>query len=229
MNPTPATVPAAPRRFRGIRKQVVAFLATAFLGFAGLVFLVAYKQGMFVKHTNIYFHAADATGMSRGMPVRLYGFPVGSIRDIELSDRGGVRVRLGINNDYLARLPVGSQARIVREGVVGAASIQIVTGAVGPNRVPVVEGDEIKFQAPRGMMEIADEIRTVLAPAAEELRKAAAQVADPQSDFRRSVRVTREWLDQLPDATRELRQLVRSAEKTSTVLSTLYFLAGSLL
>ena len=50
-------------RFRGIRKQVSVFLLTALLGFTALVTLVAYKQGMFVPHTDIYFHAPDATAM----------------------------------------------------------------------------------------------------------------------------------------------------------------------
>src|SRR5919108_5174965 len=94
---------SVPRRFRGIRKQVSAFLLTALVGFAGLVLLVAWKQGAFVQHTNIYFHAPDATGMSKGMAVRLHGVPVGQVKDIRFGDRG-VRGRLGINTEHIARL-----------------------------------------------------------------------------------------------------------------------------
>ena len=65
-------------RFRSIRKQVSVFLLTALFGFAALVTLVAYKQGMFVPHTDIYFHAPDATGINKGMAVRLHGVPVAS-------------------------------------------------------------------------------------------------------------------------------------------------------
>lgn len=206
-----------PRRFRGIRKQVSAFLLTALLGFAGVVGLVAWKQGMFVKHTQVYFHAPDASGISKGMSVRLYGVPVGSVKDIEFGDRGGVRVRLGINSDYIPRVPRGSTARLVREGVVGAASIQILTAA-GPSRVPVEEGEVLRYIPHRTMNEMFDEVRQQMTPALEELRKVAAEMGDPKSDFRRSVAATRELLEELPGATRDFRQLVRETDRTVLAL-----------
>lgn len=208
---------AAPRRFRGIRKQISMFLLTAVIGFIGVVLLVAYKQGMFVQHTSIYFHAPDATGINKGMSVRLYGVPVGAVKDIELGDRG-VRVRLGINSDYIPRLPRSSQARLVREGVVGAASIQIVTGSAAQDRTPVAEGDVIQFIPHRSMTEMVDEVRQQMTPAFQELRKAAAEMADPGSDFRRSVSAMRELIEELPAANRELRQLLRTTERTMAVL-----------
>jgi ABC-type transporter Mla subunit MlaD len=204
----------APRRFRGIRKQVTGFLLTAFLGFAGVVLLVAYKQGAFVQHTNIYFHAPDASGMTKGMAVRLHGVPVGAVKDIELAERG-VRVRLGINSDYIPRLPRGSQARLTREGYVGAASIHILPGTAATDRAPVAEGDEIRFVAQKGIADMLDEVRGQLTPAFQELRKAAAEVADPTSDFRKSVSALRELIEELPPAARELRQLARDADRTA--------------
>ncbi len=204
----------APRRFRGIRKQISMFLLTALVGFVGVVGLVAYKQGMFVQHTHIYFNAPDAMGINKGMSVRLYGVPVGAVKDIELAERGGVRVQLGINSDYIPRLPRGSVARLAREGVVGAASIQIVTGAAGAERVPVSEGEDIKFIPTKGMTEIADELRQAVAPVMEEVRRAAAEVTNPGSDFRKAVSAGRELIEQLPAATAELRQLLRNTDAT---------------
>src|SRR3989337_1669127 len=90
------------RRFRSIRKQVNVFLLTALFGFIGLVALVAYKQGMFVQHTDVYFHAPDANGINKGMTVRLHGVPVGAVRQVELVERGG-RVRLGRTHAFLSR------------------------------------------------------------------------------------------------------------------------------
>ena len=204
---------AAPRRFRGIRKRISMFLLTAFVGFVGVLLLVAYKQGMFVQHTNVYFHAADATGINKGMSVRLYGVPVGAVKDIGLAERG-VRVRLGINSDFIPRLPRGSQARLVREGVVGAASIHIVTSGGGQDRTPVAEGEFIRFIPQRSMNEMVDELRQQMTPAFQELRKAAAEMADPGSDFRKSVSAMRELIELLPETTRELRQLLRDTDRT---------------
>ena len=204
--------PVPPRRFRGIRKQVSTFLLTAFVGFAGLVSLIAWKQGMFVQHTQIYFHAPDASGINKGMAVRLHGVPVGAVKDIELVEHG-VRVRLGINSHYIEKLPRGSQARLTREGYVGAASIQILPGTSATDRTPVAEGDEIRFMAQKGMADMLDEVRQQMTPAFQELRRAASELADPESDFRKSVTALREVIEELPPATRELRQLVREGEK----------------
>lgn len=205
------------RRFRSIRKQVNLFLLTALFGFIGLVALVAYKQGMFVQHTDVYFHAPDANGINKGMTVRLHGVPVGAVRQVELVERG-VRVRLGINNDYLSRMPRSSQARLSREGYVGVASIQIVTGAAGADQTPVAQGEEIRFIAQKGMADMLDEVRQQLTPAFQELRRAAAEMGDPRSDFRRSVTALREVIEELPSANRELRQLLATTERTMKVL-----------
>jgi phospholipid/cholesterol/gamma-HCH transport system substrate-binding protein len=204
----------APRRFRGIRKQISLFLLTALVGFVGVVTLVAYKQGVFEKRTTIYFHAPDAQGINKGMSVRLYGVPVGSVQEVQLAERGGVRVRLAINNDYMPRIPRGSQARIVREGYVGVASIQIVTGTAGADRTPIAQGEDIKFIAARGINEMLDEVRAQMTPAFEELKKFASDMADPKGDFRRSLTSARELIEGLPEANRELRQLLRTTEKT---------------
>jgi ABC-type transporter Mla subunit MlaD len=204
---------AAPRRFRGIRKQVNAFLLTAFLGFAGLVGLVAYKQGLFVQHTQIYFHAPDATGINKGMAVRLHGVPVGTVRHIELVERG-VRVSLGINSHYIPQLPRGAQARLTREGYVGAASIQILPGTAATDRTPVSDGDEIRFIAQKGIADMLDEVRQQMTPAFMELRRAASEMADPSSDLRRSVSALRELIEELPGTTRELRQVLRDTDRS---------------
>jgi phospholipid/cholesterol/gamma-HCH transport system substrate-binding protein len=208
---------APPRRFRAIRSQVNMFLLTAVIGFAGLLGLVAYKQGMFVQQTSIYFHAPDATGINKGTAVRLHGVPVGSVKAMEFAERG-VRVRMGINSEYISRLPRGSQARLTREGYVGAASIHILPGTAVTDRTPVAEGDEIRFIGQKGIADMLDEVRQQLTPAFAELRKAAAEMADPASDFRRSVSGMRATLEELPPATRELRQLLREADRTIVTL-----------
>ena len=205
------------RRFRSIRKQVNVFLFTALAGFIGLVGLVAYKQGMFVQHTDVYFHAPDANGINKGMAVRLHGVPVGAVREVELVQRG-VRVRLGINSDYISRMPRSSQARLSREGYVGVASIQILTGAAGADPTPVSQGEEIRFIAQKGMADMLDEVRQQMTPAFQELRRAAAEMGDPSSDFRRSVTALRELIEDLPAANRELRQLLATTDRTMKVL-----------
>jgi ABC-type transporter Mla subunit MlaD len=142
---------ATPRRSAGIKKKVNLFLIAAVLALLGAVGLISYKQGVFVRHTSIYFYAADVFGINKGMGVKLFGLPVGSVKTMLISDRG-VKVELSIVSDYLAHVPKGSRARLLREGYIGAANIQIVPSSDPPRGAgPIVAGEVIEFLPNRGV------------------------------------------------------------------------------
>src|SRR5665647_3653627 len=132
---------ATPRRFAGIEKKVSLFLIAAVLVLLGAIGLVSYKQGVFVRHSSVYFYAADVFGINKGMAVKLFGLPVGHVKTMLISDRG-VKVELSIDSDYLAHVPKGSHARLLREGYIGAANIQIVPSTDPLHAAePIVAGD----------------------------------------------------------------------------------------
>src|SRR5258706_1356907 len=106
-----------PRRFVGIGRKVSLFFLTAVLGVIGVILLVSYKQGAFVRYTAIHFYAADAFGISKGMAVRVFRLPVGNVNDPDISG-WGVEMQLAINSEYISRPPQGSAARPVRKGYV---------------------------------------------------------------------------------------------------------------
>jgi ABC-type transporter Mla subunit MlaD len=202
-----------PRRFAGIRRKISLFMLTAVFGVTGAVLLVAYKQGAFVRHTSIYFYAGDVFGISRGMAVRLFGLPVGSVRDLEIADRG-VKVELSIVSDYVPRVPKSSIARLTREGYIGAANIQIVPGAdPSVSSEPVREGDVIGFVPNRGVTELVEDIKVQLTPMVNEMRRMFAEMNAPNSDFRKSVEGARIVFQQLPETNRELREVLRDTDR----------------
>ena len=203
-----------PRRFAGIRKKISLFMLTAVFGVAGAVVLVAYKQGAFVRHTSIYFYAEDVFGINKGMAVRLFGLPVGSVRDLEIADRG-VKVELSIISDYVPRVPKSSKARLTREGYIGAANIQILPGAdPAGSQDPVSQGDVIGFVPNRGVTELVEDIKTQLTPMVNEMRRMFAEMNAPGSDFRKSVEGAAVVFQQLPQTNREMREMLRGAEGT---------------
>jgi ABC-type transporter Mla subunit MlaD len=212
---------ARPRRFVGIGRKVSLFLLTAVLGVAGVILLVGYKQGIFVRHTTIYFHAADAFGINKGTAVRLFGLPVGAVSNMDISDRG-VRVELSIISDYTPRVPKSSRARLLREGYVGAATIQLVPGGEpGLAQQPVVDGDEIEYVPTRGVAELIDDFKTQLTPVINELRRMVVELNQPGSDFRKSMAGASAVFQQLPETNRDMRKMlqdtgnaVRHAETT---------------
>ena len=207
-----------PRRFIGIGRKVSLFFLTAVLGVIGVMLLVSYKQGAFVRHTAIYFYAADALGISKGMAVRLFGLPVGNVSDMDISDRG-VRVQLSINSEYIPRLPKGSHARLVREGYVGAATIQIVPSRE-PGRAaePVADGDEIEYVPARGVAELVDDFKNQLTPVINDMRRMIAELNRPNGDFRKSVAGASTVFQQLPETNREMLQVLRDTDRTVVAL-----------
>ena len=210
---------ATPRRYAGIERKVNLFLVASVLALLGVVGLISYKQGAFVRHTSIYFYAADVFGINKGMAVKLFGLPVGSVKTMLISDRG-VMVELSIDSDYLAHVPKGSRARLLREGYIGAANIQIVPRA-DPNRAtePIVAGEVIEFLPNRGVAELIDELRTQVTPILAQLHRVIEDINHPESEFRQTVGAARALLAQLPDTNQEARKMLRDVDRSVLAVS----------
>jgi phospholipid/cholesterol/gamma-HCH transport system substrate-binding protein len=203
-----------PRRFPGVRRQISLFLVTAVCALIGAVLLVAYKQGAFVRHTKIYFFAEDVFGINKGMSVRLFGLPVGDVKNLEITDRG-VRVELAIVSEYAPRLTRGASARLTREGYIGAANIQLMPGSDPKgSREPVSDGDVIGYVPARGVPELVEDIRAQLAPVVAELRRTLAELNRPDGDFRKSFASASALIQELPETNRDLRRFLRDADRT---------------
>lgn len=203
-----------PRRFPGVRRQISLFLVTAVCALIGAVLLVAYKQGAFVRHTKIYFFAEDVFGINKGMSVRLFGLPVGDVKNLEITDRG-VRVELAIVSEYAPRLTKGASARLTREGYIGAANIQLMPGSDPKgSREPVSDGDVIGYVPARGVPELVEDIRAQLAPVVAELRRTLAEINRPDGDFRKSFASASALIQELPETNRDLRRFLRDADRT---------------
>lgn len=200
-----------PRRFAGIEKKVNRFFVAALAGIVGVVTLVSYKQGLFVPHTPLFFHAPDALGINKGTTVRLYGLQVGTVKDMQISDRG-VKVMLSVATDFLPRIPKGSQIKLARESYVGGASLQIIPGAKGTQ--VMAADDEIQFVSGRTIVEIVDDIKNQVTPLVSDVRGMLADLNRPDSDYRKSSSAARELLEQLPATNLEARRLLRDADRT---------------
>ncbi|HYC24262.1 MAG TPA: hypothetical protein VEI94_16250, partial [Candidatus Bathyarchaeia archaeon] len=127
----------------------------------------------------------------------------------DISDRG-VKVELSIISGYTPRIPKTSRARLIREGYVGAATIQLVPGGE-PGRAmqPIAEGDEIEYLPSRGVAELVEDIKTQLTPVIADLRRALVDMNQPNSDFRKAVAGASSVLRELPETNRETRKMLR--------------------
>jgi ABC-type transporter Mla subunit MlaD len=201
-----------PVRFTRLVLKVNAFLLVALLMVAAFLGLVAYKQGWFVKRSPIHFVTANALGINNGMPVKLYGFTVGSVSRMSLSE-GGVDVELSIMSDYLPHIRYGSHARLAREaGVVGASVIEIIPSRSG---APLAADERIAFEPTRGISEIIDDFRRQAVPAFNEIRQVLAQMRQSGEDVSQTLAGLRREIDELPQTHRALRSVLDNAGRAT--------------
>jgi len=213
----PARVPALPPgRFSRLVLKVNAFLLIAFTLAAAFVGLVAYKQGWFVQQSHVHFITANALGINKGIPVKLFGFTVGTVSDLQLAE-GGVDVRMSIAAEHLRRIPQDSHARHAREsGVIGASVIDIVPGK---GAAALADGALIQFEPARGVSEIIDDFRRQAVPAFNEVKQAMSQVGRSGEDITHILAGLRAELDQLPATHRAVRKLIEEAAGATARLS----------
>ena len=203
-------------RFSGLLLKVNVFLLAALVMVGAFMGLVAYKQGWFAHQSPLHFVTPNALGINKGMPVKLYGFTIGQVSDLQLTS-AGVDVRLSIVSGYLARIPQGSFARHAREsGVIGTAVIDIVPGR---GTLPLPEGAVIAFEPARGISEIIDDFRRQAVPAFNEIKHAMSQVGRSGEDITQILAALRQEVEQLPATHRAVRELVREAAKATSELN----------
>jgi len=207
---SPAFTP--PVRFSRLLLKVNAFLLVALLLVGAFMGLVAYKQGWFVHQTTVHFVTPNALGINQGMPVKLYGFTIGSVKQLGLAPEG-VDVQLAIISEHLWRIPKGSQARFAREAsVVGASSIEIMPAQSGP---ALTEGDRLSFERSRSLSEMIDEIRRQTVPAFNEMKQVLAQLNRSSEDVSVLLAALRAEAERLPATHQALNELLKNGARTT--------------
>ena len=203
-----------PVRFPHLLAKVNAFLLVGLLLVLTFVGIVAHKQGWFVPQTMIRVVTPDALGISTGMPVKLFGFTIGSVKEMQLVS-GGVDVQLGIMSQHMPRIPKGSRARFAREsGVIGASVIEIIPAK--PINGELTEGEQIEFERSRGISEIVEEFRRQAAPAFAELKQALSSVNRSGEDVSVILEALRVEAEQLPATHKAMRRMMDNADRATT-------------
>jgi ABC-type transporter Mla subunit MlaD len=204
---------APPVRFPRLLAKVNAFLLVAALLVLTFGGIVAHKQGWFVKQTMIRVITPDALGISKGMPVKLFGYTIGSVSEMQLV-AGGVDVQLSIMSEHMTRIPKGSRARFAREsGVIGASVIEIIPGK--PINGELTAGEQIEFDRSRGISEIVEEFRRQAAPAFAELKQALSQVNRSGEDMAVILAALRAEAEQLPATHKAMRRLIENTDRAA--------------
>ena len=201
-----------PANLRG----VLSFIMPALLGVLAVAGVIAWKQELFVSRTPVYVFTDNAIGMTKGMPVKVFGLTVGTVGDIEIvpgapGSAGRVRVRFDINSENLQHISRDSKARLMREALVGQSLIEIVPGSTQSR--PVARNEVIAFERGKSLGELSEELNKALAPVLVQVKEAIGDLRNPEGQVQKSVAQVNALLQELPETNRKLQKLLDTADR----------------
>ena len=202
---------------KGGLRSLIGFVMPALIGLVVVGAVIAWKQELFVTRTPIYIFTDSALGITKGIPVKVFGLTVGTVDDIEIvpgtpGNKGQVRVRLNIGSEYLQHITKDSRAKLMREGVVGQALIEIVPGDQSVR--PVARNEVITFERGKTLGELSEELNRALSPVLAQVKEAIGDMQNPEGKLLKSVERVTTLLDELPDSNRKLQSVLVKAEGT---------------
>lgn len=209
---------------QGVRDITLAsriFLGLGVVSLVAAVILLAYHQGAFTKRIQLYFSAASAEGMNKGMAVKLVGFKVGSVESIAINSDLRVTVELLVDAAYAPMIDAGATVRLVREAIIGANVLEIRrgTGTWGP----VVDKAILRYEREPSVESAVMALLDQMAPIVGDIRQITAWLNAPDSDLRQAIRSVNRTAGSLADASAEVKKLVVTAndriERGETMMS----------
>src|SRR5208282_1870036 len=125
-------------RLRRVEKIVGLFVTIATLvliaGFGYYIYHTAQRKGWFVTKCKYFTYVASAEGLTVGDPVKLMGFNVGEVAEIEAQPPGSyyhVFVGFLIRRPYYGYIWSDSKVKIAAADFLGHRELEVTTGKVG--------------------------------------------------------------------------------------------------
>jgi phospholipid/cholesterol/gamma-HCH transport system substrate-binding protein len=171
------------------------WLALALVSALVLMGLSAWRQGWFTPMSYIFVELPGASGVQIGTPVRLKGFKIGDVDQIELDAQLNVKARLRVAQERMALLGADASARFGRDGPLGGKYIDVLPGDRSGKRLtadamlPMDVGNELEDVM--GTVKVAIEKLAVaiakMEPILDDTKKLTGEAAEMRKDVRASV------------------------------------------
>ena len=101
----------------------------------GLLLYSLYARGVFDRTQALTLLAADAEGVTVGMPIMFSGFPIGQVSGMALDEQGRVRIAVRIKVKDARWLRTGSEFSLEKQ-ILGGAKIRAVTAKMQDPPLP---------------------------------------------------------------------------------------------
>jgi len=149
---------------------------------AVLIYLISSGTSLFKTRATLYTYMDDSAAIAKGAPVRLNGFLVGQVSNVELtgSTQPGriVRISLEIDEKFMTQIPNDSEAEVAALNLLGTKYINI---AKGKSAQTVQPGGEIKAAPNIGMEDWLKQGNTLLGGMQDILNKADVIITEIQN------------------------------------------------
>ncbi len=172
-------------RFRHLEAKIGLFVALAIIGCLAVVIYIGAAGDLFTPRYQLHFTVDKGTGFSKGMPIKLSGFRIGRISSISLNPEARVDIFIQIDKKYKTWIRDDSRAKLVKEGLVGDAVIEVTAGT--PARPMLESGDTIIFEKTKSIEEQIDEISEKVKPVLLEITEIISYVNNPDGDIKKAL------------------------------------------
>jgi phospholipid/cholesterol/gamma-HCH transport system substrate-binding protein len=189
-------------RFKGLEKKIGIFVLVAVVGILFAVVSIGIQQGVFASTTKIYFVTDSGQDINERMAVQLSGFKIGHVVQLALTETAKVRVTLSINDKYMQWVRSDSKARLLKEGLIGDAIIEISPGS--EKGKPLSEGGVVVFERAPGLNDVVGNLYAEIVPLIKDIKQLTEYIASPNGDFRQSMYKANEFLSGLPETRKKL-------------------------
>jgi phospholipid/cholesterol/gamma-HCH transport system substrate-binding protein len=199
-------------RFKHLERKVGTFVLIAVAGIALTFAAIGVKRGLFTARTTIHFIADSAQDIAEGTAVKMRGFVIGKVEKLALTDDARVQVTLDIRSDHMKWVRKDSKARLVKEGFIGAAVIDITPGSAPAPEL--AKHELIAFHRDAGLSDVVAQLRDEIVPILQDVKRLTHVLQDPNGDFRQALHHTNVVLANLPETQRKLDSVLASTAKT---------------
>lgn len=198
-------------RFKGLFAKVAILILLAAVGVALNLLFSGINKGLFSPKASIYFIVGSGQDVKVGMPVKLSGFKIGSVKGITLDNKAQAQVEMSIEKQYLPLLKDDAVVRLKKEGVIGDSILEARRGTEGGKQLSA--GATIQFESSGGLEQIAQDLRDRLFPALDEVNHLLQDANDPQGDVRQVLKNLREISFELRGARERIGHLLGQVDE----------------
>ncbi len=199
-----------------MKRRALLFVLPVVLAVAALAAAIAYRQGALETFDQVTFVADTATGITKGMPVKLKGLSIGVVQDVlpragSAANELVMQVHLLINRRHTRYVASDAPVSLAQDGLIGQSYLDI---GVGKSPRAIANGEALVYLRKRSLKELADGLSDDTAPILRDLGAFAKSLGDPDGDARRMLQSARETVAMVPQVTQRTLKVLGEADAT---------------